>query len=296
MKHVRSLFLLFASGSLAVLTPLALSQIAVPVSATGAIRHAASEHFTRDSQDIKPTIVLVHGAWADASSWNGVIPVLQGAGYTVVAPPNTLRGIPHDSAVLANYLKTIAGPIVLVAHSYGGAVITNAATGNPNIKELVYIDAFMPAQGETVGQLLSQMPGSCVLANPSDAFTLSVDPFQPAGDPDAYLNGPASGNYIGFDQCFANSLTRSEAALLEAVQRPIAVGALSEQSGVPAWSTIRSWSLIGTRDHVIPPAELTFMAKRAGSQIEYVTAGHASLIAQPLQVAKFIARAAQSAN
>jgi pimeloyl-ACP methyl ester carboxylesterase len=225
-----------------------------------------------------------------------VTQILQDEGFTVVAPPNTLRGISHDSAVLANYLKTIAGPIVLVAHSYGGAVVTNAATGNPNVKQLVYVDAFMPAQGETIGQLLSQMPGSCVLANPSDAFTLSTDPSQPAGDPDAYLKGPASGNYMGFDQCFANSVAPKQAALLEAGQRPIAVGALSEPSGAPAWSTIPSWALIGSEDHVIPPAELTFMAKRAGSRIEYVKAGHVSMVAQPLQVAKVITQAAQAAS
>ena len=110
----------------------------------------------------KPTIVLVHGAWADASSWDGVTPILQREGYTVDAPPNPLRGLTTDAAYLASYLSTISGPIVLVGHSYGGAVITNAATGNPNVKALVYVDAFAPAAGETLEQLTFAQPGSCL--------------------------------------------------------------------------------------------------------------------------------------
>ena len=110
----------------------------------------------------KPAIVLEHGSWADGSSWNAVIRGLQRAGYTVYAPPNPLRGLSYDSATLADFLKTIRGPIVLVGHSYGGMVITNAATGNPNVKALVYDDAFIPAQGDTVFGLTAAQPGSCL--------------------------------------------------------------------------------------------------------------------------------------
>lgn len=297
MTHGKNLAVLARRGSLIGSVAIAAALVVPPVAANteadhAAFDHSAQAHLLEELQGTKPTIVLVHGAWADASSWNSVIGILQEEGYTVVAPPDTLRGVAHDSAVLANYLKTITGPIVLVAHSYGGAVITNAATGNPNVKELVYVDAFMPAQGETLGQLASAKPGSCVLANPSDVFTFATDPSQPAGDPDLYLNVAASGDYPGFDRCFANFVAPSEAAQLAAEQRPLALGSLSEQSGVPAWATIPSWAQIGTEDHVIPPAELTFMAERAGSHIQYVTAGHLSMVARPWETARLITRAA----
>jgi pimeloyl-ACP methyl ester carboxylesterase len=110
----------------------------------------------------KPTIVLVHGAWADASSWTGEISRLEQAGYTVVAPANPLRGVTYDAGVLRSFLSTIKGPIILVGHSYGGMVITNAATGNPQVKALVYVDAFIPNQGETANQLLTARPGTCL--------------------------------------------------------------------------------------------------------------------------------------
>src|SRR5918996_2905792 len=141
---------IFAMSS--VLALLALVWISVGGDA-GATRQASS--------DPRPTIVLVHGDWADASSWNGVIRRLQDRGFTVVAPPNTLRGPSQDAPYLASYLQTIPGPIVLVAHSYGGFVITNAATGNPNVEALVYIDAFIPDEGENALDLLAGR-GSCV--------------------------------------------------------------------------------------------------------------------------------------
>jgi pimeloyl-ACP methyl ester carboxylesterase len=131
----------------------------------------------------KPTIVLVHGGWADGSSWDQVIASLQREGYTVDAPPNPLRGLTSDSAYLASYLSTISGPIVLVGHSVGGMVITNAATGNPNVKGLVFVDAFEPAAGETVAQLTFSRPGSCLSGggNLSNVFNFRVDPSQPSG-------------------------------------------------------------------------------------------------------------------
>src|SRR5271170_6691986 len=159
----------------------------------------------------KPTIVLVHGAWADSSSWDNVIPLLQADGYTVDAPPNPLRGLASDSAYLASYLQTISGPIVLVGHSYGGAVITNAATGNANVKALVYVDAFAPAAGETLFGLTAAQPGSCVGA---DAFNLVPFPGAPSGDADTFLKVGPNKTYPGFASCFANGLSKQEAALL----------------------------------------------------------------------------------
>jgi pimeloyl-ACP methyl ester carboxylesterase len=242
----------------------------------------------------KPTIVLEHGAWADASSWDGVIQRLQQAGYTVDAPPDPLQGLSYDSAYLADYLKTITGPIILVGHSYGGAVITNAATGNPNVKALVYVDAFIPAKGETLLQLIAAQPGSCLAGNPANVFTAVPYPGAPAGDVDLYLKTTPDPPYPGFAQCFANGLPTAEAAVLAATQRPLAFSAASAPSGVPAWKTIPSWSLIGTADHVIPPAEQLFMSKRAKSHITEIAAGHLSLISDPAAVARVILEAARA--
>jgi pimeloyl-ACP methyl ester carboxylesterase len=242
----------------------------------------------------RPTIVLVHGAFADASSWDEVIPILQREGYTVDAPPDPLRGLTDDSAYLTSYLSTISGPIVLVGHSYGGAVITNAATGNPKVKALVYVDAFEPAAGETLEQLTFAKPGSC-LAGGGDlenVFNSVVDPSQPSGDYDLYLKIPPGTDYAGFDACFATFVPPKQAAVLGAVQRPLALDAFTAPSGTPAWASIPSWAVIGTQDRAIPPAELTFMAQRAHSQITKVFAGHLSMITQPRAVADVIDHAA----
>src|ERR1700722_1798648 len=231
----------------------------------------------------KPTIVLVHGGWADGSGWNQVISILQREGYTVDAPPNPLLGLASDSAYLASYLKTISGPIILVGHSVGGMVISNAATGNPNVKGLVYDDGFEPAAGETVQQLTFAQPGSCLTGggNLNNVVNFVVDPSQPAGDYDLYLKTAPGTDYAGFDACFATDVPTQEANVLAATQRPTALGYFTAPSGSPAWASIPSWAVIGTDDQVIPPAELTFMAQRAHSRITYVKAGHLSMITQP---------------
>jgi len=240
----------------------------------------------------KTTIVLEHGAWADASSWTGEVQLLQADGYTVYAPPNPLRGLADDSATLAGFLSTIPGPIVLVGHSYGGMVITNAATGNPNVKALVYVNAFIPTQGETAFGLTAAQPGSCV--GSANAFTAVPYPGAPAGDFDTYLKTGPDAPYPGFAQCFANGLPASQAAVLAATQRPIAFSAGSDPSGVPAWKTTPSWSLIGTADHVIPPAEQLFMSQRAKAHITEIDAGHLSLISNPGAVTRVIIAAARA--
>jgi pimeloyl-ACP methyl ester carboxylesterase len=246
----------------------------------------------------KPTIVLVHGGWADGSSWDKVIANLQGEGYTVDAPPNPLRGLTSDSAYLASYLSTISGPIVLVGHSVGGMIISNAATGNPNVKGLVYVDAFEPAAGETVAQLTFSRPGSCLSGGGdlNNVFNFKVDPSQPSGDYDVYLKIAPGTNYAGFGDCFATFVPGGHAAVLGAVQRPIALGFITAQSGTPAWTSIPSWAVIGTQDHVIPPAELTFMAQRANSHITYFDAGHLSMVTQAETVAGVITEAAKTAG
>jgi pimeloyl-ACP methyl ester carboxylesterase len=260
---------------------LAVAALLATVGVTGA---AAADSAPSDAP--KPTIVLVHGDWADGSSWTAVIERLQHRGYTVVAPPNPLRGPIEDSAYLASYLQTIAGPIVLVGHSYGGFVITNAATGNTNVKALVYIDAFIPDVGQRLVDLLPS--DSCLDAN--TAF--NVVPFN--GGVDAYLRIGANPPYPGFAECFANGVDPTRAAVLAAVQRPATLAQLFEPSGPPAWETIPSWSLIGTVDRAIPPAQQQAMSSHAGAQISTVNAGHLSLITRPEAVTKIITTAADA--
>lgn len=268
---------------------LAIAGLLIPSSQIASARAASS-----GTSGPRPTIVLEHGAWADSSSWNGVIRRLQRDGYTVDAPPNPLRGLSYDSATLADFLATIPGPVVLVGHSYGGAVITNAATGNPNVKALVYVDAFIPDQGDTVFGLIAARPGSCLGGDPAKIFNFVPYPGAPSGDFDAYLKTTASPPYPGFAACFANGLPASQAALLAATQRPVALSAGSAPSGPPAWKTIPSWALIGTADHVIPPAEQQFMAGRAHAHITQINAGHLSLISRPDAVTNLILHAIQA--
>ena len=236
----------------------------------------------------KPVIVLEHGAWADASSWNSVIIRLQLLGFTVYAPPNPLRGLPQDSDYLHQFLTqnpALQGqPVILVAHSYGGAVITAAAVGDPEVKALVYVDAFIPDKGDTVARLLS---GSCLAGNLTDLFNIVPVPGAP-GDVDLYLKPSL------VPGCFANGLPASQAAVIAATQRPLASSALTATFGPPAWKTIPSWAVIGTEDHVIPAASQTFMAKRAGAHITYVNAGHLSLISAPSVVTRVILEAVQA--
>jgi pimeloyl-ACP methyl ester carboxylesterase len=236
----------------------------------------------------KPTVVLVHGAWADGSSWAGVTRALQGDGYTVAVPPNPLRGLQTDAAYLASYLKSINGPIVLAGHSYGGSVITEAATGNPNVKALVYVDAFIPDKGDSVLSLLTPKDPSQPGLDPNALFDMVPFPGAPEGVSDWYFK-PAA-----FPSALANDLPKRQAAVLAATQRPIAANALVEQTGTPAWKTIPAWALIGTEDHIIPLALQTFMAKRAKARITEVRASHLSLISHPAAVAKVIRTAADA--
>jgi pimeloyl-ACP methyl ester carboxylesterase len=147
---------------------------------------------TGRARSAKPTIVLVHGAWANTASWSGVVARLEAEGYTVDAPPNPLRSLNGDAATIADFLHTIKGPIVLVGHSYGGAVITNAATGNPQVKALVYVDAFAPAKGESALGLDSSKPGSALGAGPAKVFNFVPYPGAPKGDALLYVKQPSS--------------------------------------------------------------------------------------------------------
>jgi pimeloyl-ACP methyl ester carboxylesterase len=236
----------------------------------------------------KPTVVLVHGAWADASGWSQVAENLQHEGYTVVAPANPLRSLRGDSAYLASFLQTIIGPIILVGHSYGGAVITNAALGNTNVKALVYINAFAPDEGETLGGILAMNPGSEV--GPS---SLILRPYPLSGGGrslDAYIRESA------FRDAFAADVPRRTAAAMAASQRPIDPAILGESSGPPAWKTIPSWSLVGSKDNTIPPATERFMGQRAHAQTVEINSSHVSMISHPEAVTRLVLSAARSVD
>jgi pimeloyl-ACP methyl ester carboxylesterase len=274
-----------AGASLAVAGSLLGAGLAGSASAatTSSAATTASHAPSSSAAAAKPTIVLVHGAWADSSSWNGVIERLQALGYTVDAPPIPLTGVSTDSAYLSDFLSTISGPIILVGHSYGGFVITNAATGNPQVKALVYDDAFIPAAGDTPESLST---GSCL--TPS---ALNFVPFPGAAPSDALAYVKQS----VFPGCFANGLPAREGAALAAEQQPPVASILMDTlTTAPAWQTIPSWDVIGTADHVIPPAEQVVMARRAGSHVTEINAPHLSMISDPGAVTEVILNAARS--
>jgi pimeloyl-ACP methyl ester carboxylesterase len=261
---------------------------AVPIDQLFGTDHGVLNQTNGEPQ--KPTIVLVHGAWADSSSWSGEIARLQYDGYPVVAAPNPLRGLSSDSATLADFLAKISGPIVLVGHSYGGAVITDAGTGNPNVKALVYDDAYIPAQGENITTLSTSASALAPAATkPTSVFKLVPDPGAPAGVADTYLLPDV------FFTDFATDVPHSQAAVLEAEQSPTSLVALAEPlSTTPAWQTIPSWDIVGTQDKIIPEAAQLSMAKRANAHVTLVKSSHVSLISHPGLVTSVIETAAKA--
>ena len=230
----------------------------------------------------KPTIVLVHGAFADASSWNPVVTELLHEGYPVIASANPLRSVSGDSKYLSSVLATITGPIVLVGHSYGGAVITNAATGNANVKALVFIAAFAPDQGESLASIGAQFPNSDLGA--------SILP-RPAPDgTDLYINPNV------FRNVFAADLPRSTAATMAVTQRPLSVNGFTEASGAPAWATIPSWYMVASNDRAIDPAAERFMAQRAHARTTEISSSHVAMLSHPAAVVRMIDDAARSTS
>jgi pimeloyl-ACP methyl ester carboxylesterase len=248
---------------------------------------AASTGHTAGKQ-AKPTIVLVHGAWADTSSWNGEVTLLRRAGYTVRAIGNPLENLTTDAQTVQYFLKSIKGPIVLVGHSYGGSVITNAAQGVANVKALVYVDAAVPAVGETTAQLSG--PTSVLSkGSPSDLY-----------DAVPYANAPskASALYLKenvFVTKFASSVPHDRAVNLWATQRAATTVAFNTPSKYEAWKTIRSWYFISTGDQIITPSSEKMMARRAKSNVTVYKGGsHLTLVSDPAAVTKVIQSAASS--
>ncbi|WP_250032388.1 alpha/beta fold hydrolase [Paractinoplanes maris] len=266
---------------------LRITAVAAATTAALAVVPAASASATTQTP-AKPTIVLVHGAWADASSFAPVTALLQRRGYTVLNAPNPLRGLAADSASVAAFVnQATTGPVVLVGHSYGGAVITNAATSTPRVTALTYVDAYAPDAGETVVQLTGAKPGSALAAPVESVFDVVQDPSSPQGDVDLYVKRSL------FPQAFAAHLPAAAGTLLASSQSPIAAGALQEPSGAPAWKSKPSWFVIGTQDKVIPAAEQQVMAARAHGTTVTVTADHLSMVEKPTVVAATIEQAAR---
>jgi pimeloyl-ACP methyl ester carboxylesterase len=261
---------------------LALGAFALSGTANGAIKTAEAAGVGRHA---KPTIVLEHGAFADGSSWNGVIAQLRADGYPVVAAANPLRGPASDAAALRTVLDHIKGPKIVVGHSYGGNVISEAATNDPQVKALVYVAAFLPAPGESALELTNKYPGSTLPA---------------ALDPVTYKQADgttATDLYIQQDKFhhqFAADVPAAQAALMAAEQRPIAQAALEEKATSAAWKTKPSWDVVTTQDLNIPSAVQRFMAKRAHAHTTEVAASHSVAVSHPRLVADVIERAARA--
>jgi pimeloyl-ACP methyl ester carboxylesterase len=234
----------------------------------------------------KPTVVLIHGGFADASNWNGVIERLEAQGYPVMAPANPLRGIPTDAAYIRSVLASIKGPIILVGHSYGGAVITNAAARNPNVKALVYVAAFVPDTGEQLGVLINKFPGSLI------GRDLNPVPFTNADGTtgtDLYLQAGKVG------EAFAGDLSKKDQALIAAEQRPFSASSFTDVTTAAAWHTTPVYGVVAGQDKAIPPALERWEYQRAGAKkvVEVPGASHVVMISHPDVVADLIEQAAE---
>ncbi|WP_307867863.1 alpha/beta fold hydrolase [Umezawaea beigongshangensis] len=258
-----------------------LSAAAVGVAATLATTTASATP-DRGDRDPKPTVVLVHGAFADSSSWNDVVSRLQKRGYPVLAVANPLRGLESDAAHVADVVNSVPGPVVLAGHSYGGALITLAATSTPNVRALAYVAAFQPDTGESALGLSGQFPGSKL--GPDTTNVLDH-----GGEPELSIK-PAD-----FREVFAADVPAADARVMAVTQRPVAQQALAAGlPGTPAWKSLPSWALIATQDNAIPAAAQEFMAERAGSHVERVRASHAVSVSEPGAVTDLIVEAARA--
>jgi pimeloyl-ACP methyl ester carboxylesterase len=226
------------------------------------------------------TVVLVHGAFADASSWNGVVERLQASGLRVIAPAVPLRGIAFDSAYLASVLAQIPGRVVAVGHSYGGALISNAGTGAGNVVGLVYVAAFAPDEGERLGEVEGGSRDSVLM-------TALVPLRYPVGDGGQtaveFAIDPAK-----FRDAFAADLPPEQTAVMAATQRPVAESAFSEPSGPPAWRSLPAWAVVATGDKAAGTDIVRSMAERAGATITEAEGSHVIMVSQPELVADVV--------
>jgi pimeloyl-ACP methyl ester carboxylesterase len=234
----------------------------------------------------KPTVVLVHGAFAGSSSWNNVVAKLLAEGYPVVAVANPLRGVKSDAIYVASLIDSITGPVILVGHSYGGNVISYAAVGKSQVKALVFVSGVAPDAGESASTLVGKFPGSTL------GPTLAPPVVLADGSKDLYIMQDK------YHAQFAADVPLKDSKLMAATQRPITEAALNESGGTPAWKTIPSWFLYGSLDKNIPPAVHAFMAKRAGAKraVEVKGASHVVMISHPDALVKLIDEAAEQAR
>lgn len=258
--------------------------LALAVAMTTSSSAFADASWIQKQNDGKPVVVLVHGAFADASSWKGVVRILQKDGYPVVAAANPLRGVKTGGQYISGLLGSLKQPVILVGHSYGGSVITEAANGHPNVKALVYVSAFAPDTGESAAELANKFPGSTL------GPTLAPPVALPDGGKDLYIVQDK------FPAQFAADVPLAEARLMAATQRPVTEAALNEKSGDAAWKTIPSYFIYGTADKNIPPQAIAFMAKRARAKDVVVVKGasHVVMVSHPEAVAHLIEEAARA--
>jgi pimeloyl-ACP methyl ester carboxylesterase len=266
-SHVKS----WRSIQRAIAIPIALAFVAISVVGTPAL---AGE----GSHPKKPNIVLVHGAWADGSSWSAVIQRLQKQGYTVIAPQFPLTSLAADVARLRQVLVVQTGPTIVVGHSYGGQIMTALGTDAPNVVGLVYIAAFGLDEGESIGALLSGPPTPALAHLRIDAQGFAWIP---------------QSDYVNY---FAADVAPVKANVMYAVQQPISVSALGETMGTPAWKTLPSWYLVATDDQSIPPDAERFFAQRMGATTVEVKSGHVVMVSHPAKVTDLIEKAAQAVS
>jgi pimeloyl-ACP methyl ester carboxylesterase len=233
-------------------------------------------------ESVQPTLVLVHGAFADASGFGGIIRELSAAGYRVLAPPNPLRSLAGDAAAVRAVVSAIGQPVVLIGHSYGGAVITQASGHAANVVGLVYLAAFSLEEGESCASVQAPFPASMLATT---ATPTSYDAPGAAGGPDLYISED------GFHQTFCADSPAEVARVMYATQRPLAAAAFSENASAAGWKTIRSWYQLSRHDNAIPPQAQEFMAKRMNSVTEEIDGSHTAFIAQPERTAAFITKA-----
>lgn len=262
----------------------AAATIAALVATLAPSTHASAVVPDEAASPARPTVVLVHGAFADSSGWQAVAQRLTDNGYPVIAFSNPLRGPVADGEYLRQFISTIEGEIVLVGHSYGGAVITNAATGNPNVTDLVYVAAYAPAEGESVAAA-NELGGGHTSV--TEHLVIRPYPGAPEHDADAYID-PA-----WFHRLFAQDLPRSTTTFMAATQRPGALAALQTASGAPAWETIPSWYMVARQDRIIPPEAERAMARRAGATTVVIDSSHVPMMSHPKAVTALIRRAAR---
>ncbi|MEU0496874.1 alpha/beta hydrolase [Mycobacterium sp. NPDC006124] len=239
---------------------------------------------SRDQSD-KPTVVLVHGAFADSSSWNGVVERLQREGYPVLGVANPLRGLHQDAHYVSSVLDDVSGPVVLVGHSYGGSVISEAAVGHPDVKALVYVASFILEPGESTNDLVGKFPGGQL------GPTLHGVPVAGPGggeDTDLYVDQDE------FRKVFAADVPPEIADLMAATQRPVTKSALSEPATGAAWHDLPSWNMVTTDDLAIPAESMRFMGQRAKSTTVEIAASHAVTVSRPGAVADLIGQAARA--